>query len=423
MIRRNHNNILANATLVAAMLLMLLTTGCQRKPLYLPTNNVIIDVAVYDIDLELYFGFDWRAEWQYEWDEDRWGYLGYTVPEWVRATIYQLSEPAHVRQTPFVRNFTNEGGRVSLVAASWYDMLFFNAGTEYILFDMDSEYNYYNASTRSSNSRGAFMPATRDGNGTDDPNKQEAPKSYYDYNQPDEFFGVFVPELYVSEDPDDYDAEYNNDGSITYIYRINATMQPYTFIYLYQVVILNNYIDADAEDAPTNEPRIKSCRGVTVTGLSQGVNLYNRADFDHTVSISTEDMKPMQTHRDFILKDGTVCHDADITATRMLSWGLPGIDPIQARHRLDDEGIVPVIEEGNYIGVGVTYRKGKTAILTYDISEQMALHPAGGVITIVIDAADLNRGDIEEENHQSTGGGFNATVENWTNEYNADITI
>ena len=48
--------------------------------------------------------------------------------------------------------------------------------------------------------------------------------------------------------------------------------------------------------------------------------------------------------------------------------------------------------------------------------------PAGGVITIYIDANEIPQ-DVIDQRPQSTGGGFNANVEDWANEINAEITI
>jgi hypothetical protein len=48
--------------------------------------------------------------------------------------------------------------------------------------------------------------------------------------------------------------------------------------------------------------------------------------------------------------------------------------------------------------------------------------PAGGVITLYIDGNDVPQ-DLLDQRQQTTGGGFNASVENWSNEVNAEVTI
>ena len=122
--------------------------GCQRKPLYLAQRGTLdVDVSVYDIQLDMLWGIDWKAEWQYLWDESLYGPIGYTEPAGVRANVYSLNE-AHERTKYTTRNFNAQGGRVSLSTKSMYDMIFYNNDTEYILFSTD-ESTYYYATTRS----------------------------------------------------------------------------------------------------------------------------------------------------------------------------------------------------------------------------------------------------------------------------------
>jgi hypothetical protein len=51
----------------------------------------------------------------------------------------------------------------------------------------------------------------------------------------------------------------------------------------------------------------------------------------------------------------------------------------------------------------------------------MLRRPAGGVVTVVIDAAAIPDSIIGAK--PQTGGGFDASVDNWQNEIESDITI
>lgn len=393
-----------------AFLMLLATAGCERKPLYLRVGEANVEVAVYDVRLDLMWGVDWETQWQYEWNEEleEYGVLGYSRPDWIRATIYNLDSYTKQRLNYFTKTFGLEGGRVTLVAGNWYDMLFYNAGTEYILFNQQEQYQYYNATTRSSQltqyhrADGAAPAPDREG--------PENPAAYVDYNQPDELFGVMLDTLDISDDPDEYEIEIDEDGSITYIYNITAEMAPYTFIYLYQIMIVNNC------DSVGN--RIEGARGLTVTGLAQGTELYTRTNWNSTISVSSEDIKKLQTGKNLTLPDGTQVV-GDVMACRMLTWGLPGVNPLAERIR----GGMTQIDDANYIGVGLTLRNGYTYTITRDITEQMHMRPTGGVITIVVDAADIPEEIINIKPDPTTGGGFNAKVEDWEKEYNAEITI
>ena len=133
-------------------------SGCERKDLYLAQRGTIdVNVSVYDIDLDLLWGLEWKTQWQYLWDESLYGPIGYNEPTGVRANVYTLNEDLkRVRYT--TRNFSNDGGRVSLTTRKTYDMAFYNNDTEYILFSTDESNAYYHATTRS-NARAAYTRA------------------------------------------------------------------------------------------------------------------------------------------------------------------------------------------------------------------------------------------------------------------------
>ena len=414
---KSHNP-LARVLLTLAVLLSLLTTSCERKELWLPNKQVNIEFALYDINLDLYFGLDWQYEWQYDWSEEKYGPIGYTAPNSYRATIYTLDGKNGTRRSPFTRNMTYGGiNRVSLIAANWYDMLFYNTNTEYIVSAPDDEYNYFNMTTRANNSV-SYLPKRNSKQITAD-----TTKVYTNYNQPDELFGVFLRDIYVSEDPDDYEVTTDEEGKTIYLYHVTATMEPYSFIYLIQPIIINNYCDTNDPEKPDSTARVRTINGITITGLAQGVELYSRKDWTNTISISTEDVKPMQVHRELRLPDGTVDKDADICASRILTWGLPGIDPMEARHTLNETGVAPDLQEGSSLGLNLIFRKGKAYRMRIDISDLMANHPSGGVITVVIDASKFDREDIDKPENVVTGGGFSASVDDWANEVSSQIVI
>ena len=369
---------------------VMVLSGCERKDLYLAQRGTIdVNVSVYDIDLDLLWGLEWKTQWQYLWDESLYGPIGYTEPTGVRANVYSLNEERErIRYT--TRNFGNEGGRVSLTTSKTYDMAFYNNDTEYILFSTDESNAYYHATTRS-NARAAYT------------------RAYAHYNQPDQLFGTFLQDLYVTEDPEAYEIHYDNDGSPYYVYHVHADLTPYTMIYLCQVMVLNN------EDE--NGKRITGCQGISMNGLSGGVDLFTRmTDSTNLVTITQEETRPMQTDRDLTLPDGTKTV-GDIMAARILTWGLPGIDPLaNVATRTYAEPRASV-----HAGIGLTLRNGNVYTIEEDITEQIRKRPAGGVITIVIDADELPDNIVGEE--PKPGGGFDASVENWENEIEEEIII
>lgn len=386
---------------------LLMNSACERKDLFLRVDQTQIQVELFDISLDLLWGIDWQAEWQYNWNESisTYGQIGYSQPELIKGTIYNVDPATNKRFSSFFKIFDKDGGRLSLTAGSRYDMMFYNFGTEWTSFHQSEDFETYTASTRAS-SNSSWIRTRAENEFSEMPSD----KSYIDYNQPDELFGTLVTGLEINEDPSSYETEYDEDGNIRYVYKIDANLRPYSFIYLFQIIVLNN------NDGKGN--RVTGARGLTATGLSQGVDLFSRKTFNSTISITSEDIKPMQNHSNVRLADGSTVENADIMASRMLTWGLPGINPLEntkARTRA-------VEYDQNYLGIGLTLRNGYTFTITQNITDQMHEKPAGGVITIYIDANDIPE-DLLEKKQQTSGGGFNASVTDWENEINAEVTI
>lgn len=388
---------------LAVLAMSFVSTGCERKELWLRTNGIEFSIAIYDIRLELLWGVDWESQWQYDWDEDLFGYVGYSEPDWIRAIIYNHDITNDTRTPHISRNFARKGGRVNLNGGSWYDMLFYNSDTEYILFNQDANLTNYVATTRSANFQAYTRGAIKAQEFIEDI------PTYTEYNQPDELFGAFLENMLVSEDPEDYEIEYDANGQKTYVYNVNAELRPYSFIYLVQVMVINN--------TDSLGYRVKAGKGMTMTGLAGGVELYSRKTWNNVVSITTEDVKPIQRDKSLKTPDGERIQ-GDIFAARLLTWGLPSIEPLREATRGETE-----VNSPNYLGVGIITRSGASLNMTYDITEQMHEHPAGGVITVVIDAAQIDDKYMDKPVSPTGGGGFNASVEQWANEYEASVTI
>jgi len=403
------NRLIAKIQVILGLAIVLLTSSaCERKELFLRVDQIQISVEITDINLSMLWGVEWKTDWQYTWNETstKFGVMGYTKPELIKGTVYNIDSNTGKRYSSFFKIFGANGGRVSLTAGSTYDMLFYNFGTEYTSYYQSDDYYTYTASTRTS-TQSSWVRTRAENSFSDMP---DTTKVYVDHNQPDELFGTLETGLTINEDPTVYTKEYDEEGNITYVYKISASLRPYSFIYMIQVIILNN------DDGKGD--RITGTKGLTVTGLAQGVELFSRRTFDNTVSVSTDDIKPIQRHDTISFSDGRQYNDADIFAARILTWGLPGMSPLdntKARER------APEIDE-NYVGIGMTLRNGYTFTLTRNITDQMHDNPAGGVITIIFDANDIPQ-DVMDQKPNTNNGGFNASVENWANEVNAEVII
>lgn len=387
-------------------------SSCIRKDLYLRVDTTQILIKLSDIGLRFFWNASWKAEWLYEWDEKTYGKIDYTRPELIKTTIYNLDTKTHDRLSSFYMLFDSTGGRIRLTSGSSYDMLFYNFGTEYIGFNQSDDLERYNAFTRNSNLTSYIRTRAENTFST----MPEDAKPYDVFNEPDEFFGTLVSNIVINEDPTSYTKEYDKDGNIIYVYKIEAPIQPYSFIYLIQIIIENN-IDEKGK-------RIVGVNGLTVTGLSQGVELFSRKTLSNTISITTEEIKPMKSRTITDPNNPGSTINVDIAAARILTWGLPGINPISEWEKINANPSTKVNEiDKNYIGIGFTLRNGYSWNLTTDeINSQIHQKPTGGVLTIRYDASQIPQ-EILDKTQTTTGGGFNATVDPWSNEVNAEVSI
>lgn len=409
------NKIIAKIQITLCLAVCLFAnSACIRKDLYLRVDTTQILLKMSDIGLRILWDINWKAEWLYDWDEKNpaYGKIDYTKPELIKTTIYNLDCYSGKRYSSFYMLFDSTGGRIRLNSGSAYDMLFYNFGTEYIGFYQTDDLERYNAFTRTSNLTSYIRTRAENTFST----MPEDTKPYDVYNQPDEFFGTLVGNILINEDPTTYHKEYDKDGNVIYVYKIEAPLKPYSFIYLIQIIIKNN--------SDEKGQRIKGVNGLTVTGLSQGVELFSRKTLTNTISITTEEIKPMQPHTIDDPDNPGNNINVDILATRILTWGLPGIDPISEWEKIKDNPGTKAPElDKNYIGIGFTLRNGYSWNLTTDaITDQMHQKPTGGVITITVDASQIPQ-ELLDKQQTTTGGGFNATVDPWSNEVNAEVSI
>ena len=256
-------------TLLASAFILTAIVACDKKDL---DNQIIrdekLEITFNTASTDALWGADWENAWQYDWDESdsTYGTLGYSDPEIIKATIYNIDAKTGERCSHFFKVFGLKDSTCSLYSAVKYDMLFYNFGTDSIIFNQSEDYKTYTARAnnlgRTDELQGAFMTGVE-----------------------------FAP--YQSS-------------------KLEVNLEPYTYIYLLQIIIKNN-----------QDNRITGADALTLTGLAKGTNLFTRTTFADTVSITTGDIKPLQNHREVRLEDGTTVQQAGIMAARILTWGLP----------------------------------------------------------------------------------------------------
>lgn len=379
--------------------------GCHRKPLYLAQRgNMSLGTTALELDLDLLWGINWRDQLQYPWNDAIHGKLGYTEPQNVRTIIYRLDEKGTRQSVPVDVHFNyhQKDKRVNLATNETYDLVIHSDGehagvTSVIMQDYANGFGYE-----------TNIAVTNGGQKT----VRSASRQDYEYNQPDQIFGTLVSDRYVSDDPDDYVMMVDEDGTVSWVDTIQATLLPYTLIYLYQIIVTNNR-DIDGN------PIIDRANKVTITGMASSVDLNTRRTGTTLAAVSTDydDVKERVPDHLLTLPNGTR-DTADIMAARLQTWGLPNIVPFVEVTR--GEGIEEL--DSTYLMIYPTLGNGASIQpLQRNVTELMKERPGGGVITVIIDA--------EKEIPDSliylpeSDGGFDATVNDWENKIEADITI
>ena len=301
-------------------------------------KSVRLSVSFKNPDLDLLWGEGWKTEWQYDWDssDTTYGLIGYSTPEIIKGTIYNLDANTGKRYSNFFKLFGLKDNSATLPAGGKYDMLLYNTDTENIIFQASDDFESYTASVDTSHSSSSYM------------------------NVSGELLGAMVTGVDLSKPSSDS-------------MEIDVELNPYSIIYLIQVVLLNNNDDNEFQAIGASE--------ICISGLSRGVELFTRKTSDKTTVITTGDIKPLQNHSGVRLEDGTVVDNADIIAARMLTWGLPGINPMEPVK----DGSKAAVRNQNFILIGVTLRDGIRYDVTCDITEQIQNKPAGGVLTVSVD--------------------------------------
>ncbi|MBO7110829.1 MAG: hypothetical protein J6W18_02645 [Bacteroidaceae bacterium] len=309
-------------TLLASAFILTAIVSCDDKePDNLipgePVDQIELNVSFNTASLDDLWTEDWETRLQYDWDESdsTYGALGYSEPENIKGTIFNTDYKTGDRINHFFKVFALKDSTHSLQSAVKYDMLFYNFGTNLITFYQSDDYKTYTA-------QGDLLGRTGELQGT--------------------FLkGVEFPPYQSS--------------------KLEVDLEPYTYIYLLQIIIKNN-----------QDNRITGADNLTLTGLAKGTNLFTRTTFTDTVSITTQDIKPLQNHREVSLEDGATLQQAGILAARILTWGLPANSAAN-----------------NNLTITLTLQNGQTKTLTRDITTQLQQHPKGGVITVILDVAEI----------------------------------
>ena len=364
--------------LISLISALLLAQACTiDPPLHLRKIAATKIVMQTSISTEFMWQVNWQAQWDYSWQTDVYGPVGYSMPKSIRMHIYTLDD-TEAPKSHLVYNFMGTEGQAD-VFVGVHDLLFHNNDSEAILFRADSDLDDLHAYTRviSSGLKSSIpvftsaqkAAATRADDDEDTINENVT-------LMPDELFRLFDPKHHITDNLDDY--EYI-DGK--YVLRIQGDLTPATFIYLFQIKLLNNLGRV-----------VGSMGGAALTGVSESVNLCTG------ITSSTRVCVPMDVH---INKD----EDPDLLGARCLTFGIPGCNPY-------DESSVAAAPEGkHYLVLSLNFATGKYKNIRIDVTDMVRALPTGGVIPLEVDVNDFPPEDVDPS--MGDNGGFQALIDTW----------
>lgn len=364
------------------MLIVVLLTACERQPmLYLHENHdVKVDMAMVQLDLNVYWkydiDYDWRAEWTYGWnDNDRMifgGEIGYKEPtDFILYPYFLGTQPGghHGEDVPRYefsgRTFTTKFN------TGYYDVLVRNnlGYLEQQALYFETHGDSMLAFTQYDN-----MMARYTGRGFSQA-----------YAQPEELFSAYARNTHISENPADYD--YYDPETNTYYKNMGLDMHPVTYIYLTQIRLHNNNGKIDRVLGKAN-----------LNGVAKGVCLNS----------GIADSEPVTVGYLVRMKNGCTIaktgEKVDVIGGRCLTFGIPS----QNSSRVSRAQVRT--DERQYIDLDVTFYNGMDSTMVFDVTDQVHKMYRGGVITIDIDMNDV------PVPVRPGGSGFDAVVKEFDEE-------
>lgn len=362
--------------------LLFTLNSCIEPPLRLPAEEVMVDVPIIIANLEVMWNvdIDWKAQWHYGWDqedEERWGKIDYPEPTRFDVRRYFLGNKIRVPHTN-VDAFTIKGNSFQRTYEfGYYDLLLWSlidskTQTQVVTIDESDLDNVYASTTVT-----RAISLTRN----DDANPTAL------YNQPEIFYSAYPRDIYISRNFDDYD--YYDEDKRVWVKHINSVLNPLVYIYLVQIVILNN------EDG-----RVKGINGdCAISAMASGTNV-NTA---HTLN------SPCMVYFNTRMKSNIMVDGkrADIIGGKLTTYGLCDMEGYYADTRAIYHGSRTDLP--NYLYFDLVMSGGSVQTLRAEVTDQCQSQCHGGVITVYVDAKTVDNPSGE------TGQGslFHPTVEDY----------
>ncbi len=377
------NRLIKKIVIAVAVIAM---AGCTIEPILHLRKAVRAQVAVTPkINVDVMWQINWAANWTFNWNVATLGPVGYTIPTSMRMHIFTQGpdgDPvAHI-----VHNFVGDEAQMEVFVGT-HDLLFHNNDSEALLFKQDDDLAHVNSYTRKvangikASTRILTVAQKLAATKADDDEQVETLLDEPVNLTPDGLFSLYDPNQVISDNLDDYELVGEK-----YILRIEGELTPSTYIYLFQLKLLNNM-----------DRVIGSAGGAALTGMAQGVDLMTRRTWTETASY---------------LMDVYMDKPQDMLGAKVFTFGIPGCNPYDAA----SVAAAPAGE--HYLVLNVSYVNGSYRNISIPVTEQIRELPTGGVITLELDV-----NDFPPDESAGGSGGFEALIGDWDEETGSTTII
>lgn len=377
---------------VATLWCCVTLASCIDPPLHLPGQELLTEMPAVEVQLDVVWNIDadWSTHWYYGWDEmddEIWGSIGYTEPSSYQVRRYYTGEAPdgphdnidafQVRGTSF-RRFFNFG---------YYDILFWSEidskdGTQVLLVDETPD----SVTATTTGTRGMSRAVARL------VGSQEVVDTTSVIglrNQPEIFYAAYPEDIYISRNMEDY--IYDPVEKI-YIKKIETQLRPLVYIYLVQIVLLNN------------DGRIKGINGnaaLSSMASATNVNTGHTGNMPTVVYFNTRLKRGMNSDRG----------PCDIIGSKFTTFGLCDMEPYTRANNIY-RGSRPELR--NHLFFDLLFSNDGEKTYSVDVTDQCQRQAHGGIITVYIDCLDL---EPPEGPEKGTGSLFVPTVEDYDEVY------
>ncbi len=378
---------------VLAVIVSLQCCACIQPPLHLPGQEILTEFPTVDTQLSIVWNIstDWTTNWYYGWDEtdtSLWGDIGYSKPSNFQVRRYYTGDDPQAEHSE-VDAFSIRGTNFRrFFAFGYYDLLLWSDidspdGTQVLV--ITEEPNSVTATT--TGTRGLSRAVTSL-NSPAKPTEEDSGVIGLK-NQPEIFFSAYPEDIYISRDLKDY--EYDPVENV-YIKRLDAELHPLVYIYLVQLVLVNN------------DGRVKGINGnAAISSMASGTDLYT----GHTNNVPSVIYFNTRLKRDMKVND-TPC---EIIGGKLTTFGLCDMEPYtrQGSEYTGSRGSLH-----NNLFFDLVFSNDGVKTFSIDVTDQCQSQSHGGVITVYIDCSTL---DPPEDPESGNGSMFLPTVEDYNEVY------